>query len=117
MIKMAAALIMVLTAYTNCDPGMRCDGVMASGVQTFDGAVACGSAFEFGTRFCVPALGRCFICQDRGSAIGDNRLDIWMADRSQALEFGRQELEAILPWGRPDSRNKEELWTNYTRLF
>ena len=99
MIKTAIVLTMILTAYTNCDPGMRCDGAMASGLQTFDSVVACGTAFEFGTVFCVPMLGRCFICQDRGSVIGDNRLDIWMAGRAEALEFGRQELQAVLPWG------------------
>lgn len=83
-------ITMTLTAYTDCDPGMRCDGIMASGLQTFDGVAACGPAFAFGTVFVVPGLNRRFVCLDRGGAIGDGNLDIWMADRGVALEFGRR---------------------------
>ena len=54
-------ITMTVTAYTDCDPGMRCDGVTASGALTRDGIVACGLAFPFGTAFFVPALGRVFV--------------------------------------------------------
>ena len=55
-------LLFTITAYTNYDPGMfPCDGVMASGLQTFEGACACGPSFEFGTLFAIPDLGRVFV--------------------------------------------------------
>jgi len=92
----ALAITMTLTAYTDGDPGMRGDGVMASGLNTFDGAAACGPAFDFGTVFVVPVLGRRFVCWDRGSAIGYRNLDIWMYDRSAALEFGVFQAEVVV---------------------
>ena len=94
--RAALAITMTLTAYTDCDPGMRCDGIMTFGVNTFDGAVACGPAFDFGTVFVVPSLGRRFVCWDRGNAIGDRNLDIWMGDRRVALEFGVVQAEVVV---------------------
>jgi len=69
---------------------MRADGITASGLQTFDGACACGSGYEFFTLFYVPSLGRAFVCVDRGNLVGDGNLDIWMEDREEALVFGVQ---------------------------
>lgn len=92
-------ITMTLTAYTDCDPGMRCDGIMASGITTFDGAAACGPTWPFDTVFFVPSLLRSFTCLDRGSAIDDNHLDLWMADRNRALEFGVQEAMVIFTAG------------------
>ncbi len=57
----ATVITMTVTAYTDCDPGMRCDGITASGLLTQDGVVACGPAFDFGTVFIVPTLGRSFV--------------------------------------------------------
>lgn len=89
-------ITVTLTAYTDCDPGMRCDGIMASGITTFDGAAACGPAWPFGTVLYIPSMRRRFVCLDRGSAIGDAHLDLWMRDRQAALEFGVQRAAVIL---------------------
>jgi rare lipoprotein A len=90
MIQTMMVLTMTVTAFTSCDPGMRCDGITASGLQVQDGFCACGPGYEFGALFCVPDLGRCFVCFDRGRLVGDGNLDIWMANRQEALEFGVQ---------------------------
>ncbi len=99
-------ITMTLTAYTDCDPGMRCDGIMASGITVFDGAAACPPAWPFGVVFYIPSLKRWGMCADRGSAIGDGRLDLWMSDRNQALWFGRQELAVVLPWPKLVTENR-----------
>ena len=85
--------VMMVTAYTDCDPGMRCDGITASGIQTRLGVCACGSRYSFGTRFYIPALRRYYICYDRGNLVGDRNLDLWYHYRTDALEFGVKHLE------------------------
>ena len=67
-------------------------GVMASGERTFDGAVACGPSYAFGTLFWVPGVGWT-VCADRGGAISDGHLDLWVETEADALKWGRQELE------------------------
>lgn len=57
----AMVVTMTLTAYTDCDVGMRCDGLAASGLQTFHGACACGYGHGFFTLFYVPGLERWFV--------------------------------------------------------
>lgn len=80
-------MIMIVTAYTNCDPGMRCDGWTKSGIQAHEGIVACGPEWEFGTIVCIQGIG-CYECQDTGSAITRDRLDICFQHRQEALQFG-----------------------------
>jgi len=91
---------LLATAYTSCDLNMRCDGIMASGTHVFDGAAACPPDWPFGVVFYLPELKRWAMCGDRGSAITAGRLDLWMRSRADALEFGRQQLLAVLPWGK-----------------
>jgi rare lipoprotein A len=99
MIQTMLVLTMTLTAYTDCDPGMRCDGITKSGLETREGFCACGELYEFGTFFIVPDLGRSFVCFDRGSSVGDRSLDIWMANREEALAFGVQIHHVeVYPW-------------------
>lgn len=85
--RLLAIMVMIVTAYTNCDPGMRCDGWTKSGIQTHEGIMACGPEWEFGTIFCIQGVG-CYECQDTGSAITHNRLDVWFQHRQEALQFG-----------------------------
>lgn len=81
-----------VSAYWDGD-GMYPFGITASGVPTAPGIVACGPAFPFGTLFVsvdgdMPhAADRCF---DRGGAIHDGRIDVWMESRAAALRFGRR---------------------------
>jgi len=96
LMKIIAVIVLVLTSYTDCDYGMRCDGITTSGEQTYDGVAACGPEYEFGTVFVVPVLGLEVTCLDRGGSIGNGNLDIWMQERGDALEFGVQRATVII---------------------
>jgi len=68
-------------------------GITASGARTHDGLCACGPSYEFGTVFILDA-GAALDCQDRGGAITDSHIDVWVpvdADGSEAtaLRMGR----------------------------
>ena len=78
------------------DPGY---GITASGnyVQEWY-TVAAGPSIPFGTRVYIPYFadypnGGVFVVQDRGGAIGDYNIDVYVNDKATALNFGRQSLE------------------------
>lgn len=80
--------IFMLTGYCdNC--GVEPIGITASMTETRWGVVACGDAFSFGTEFVIEDMG-VFVCEDRGGAITDDRLDIWFLSCRDALEFGNR---------------------------
>ena len=87
---------MLITGYTDCDLGMRCDGVTTSGRLTGDGVCACGDSYEFWTTFYIPRLRKWVICLDRGDAITDGRLDIWFKYRANALQFGIDTYQVVV---------------------
>lgn len=73
------------------DPGY---GVTASGDTVEENqTIACPPSLDFGTSIYVPELDENFICEDRGSAITNGRLDIYTEDLEDALEFGVQDLQ------------------------
>lgn len=91
------------SAYCSCDKccgksgGMTSAGVHASSWYT----IASGSAYPLGTIIYIPYFkdkpnGGWFIVQDRGGAISSNKLDIYMGTHSQALQFGRKNLECYI---------------------
>jgi 3D (Asp-Asp-Asp) domain-containing protein len=86
----ATVVSMSVSAYTNAGGAYPFQGLTASGVQT----VACGPSYPFGTVFIID--GRGYICQDRGGAITDGHVDIWMADEVAALDWGRQTLNVVI---------------------
>jgi 3D (Asp-Asp-Asp) domain-containing protein len=60
--------------------------------------LACPKSMEFGTKVYIPAFETVFTCTDRGSAITEGKLDVYMEELEDALSFGRQHLEVfILP--------------------
>lgn len=73
--------------------------ITASGEPVLEGrTIACPPSIPFGTPIFIPAFENVFYCTDRGSAITEGRLDIYMADVEQALQFGRRKLEVyVLP--------------------
>lgn len=86
--------VMRITAYTNHDPGMDGKGITASGERTQEGrTIAAPSDIPFGTQVYVPALKNTYTVTDRGGAIVGERLDVYMENRAEALQFGVQELE------------------------
>lgn len=91
------------SAYDAC---VKCcgktNGITASGAKASAWyTVAAGSGYPMGTVIYIPALkdkpnGGWFIVQDRGGAISNSKLDIYMNTHEQALQFGRKTLECYV---------------------
>lgn len=95
--------VMVITAYTNHDPGMDGLGITASGEKTVEGrTIAAPPEIPFGAQIYVPELGKTLTVTDRGGAIKGNRLDLFMENREDALQFGKQTLEVVVRYERGD---------------
>jgi 3D (Asp-Asp-Asp) domain-containing protein len=72
-------------------------GITASGEMAWEKiTIACPPSMKFGTKIYIPALENIYTCQDRGSAITEGKLDIYIEDLNHALMFGRQHLEVII---------------------
>lgn len=84
-----------VSAYTDCDTGMRCDGITKSGRKTSHGTLACGRGIPLGTRIEIPGWGT-GTCWDWGSAITDHHVDIWMSNTDDAINWGRRQLEVTV---------------------
>lgn len=94
---------MEVTAYTNgfesCGklPSNPLYGITASGKKTKENwTIAMGKKYKFGTKVYIPELGKVFICEDRGSKIKDNNIDIFMESKLEALKFGRKKLTVYI---------------------
>lgn len=89
-----------VTAYTNGaestgkSAGHPDYGVTASGVRTKTGhTIACPPSMAFGTRLNIEGVG-VRTCEDRGGAITEGHIDLYVAGVSEARSFGRQRLKA-----------------------
>jgi 3D (Asp-Asp-Asp) domain-containing protein len=58
--------------------------------------IACPDSLSFGTRVYIQELENVFTCQDRGSAIEEGKLDVYMEDLKDAQVFGRQKLKVLV---------------------
>lgn len=63
--------------------------------------VAAGRGLPFGTIIYIPYFknkpnGGWFIVQDRGGAISNNRLDVYMSNEKECIRFGRRNLECYI---------------------
>lgn len=82
-----------VTAYSVGDDFTPSHGITASGARVREGlTAACPPEIPFGTRVHIAGVGE-RVCLDRGGAIKGRRLDVYIADRSEALRFGRRKLE------------------------
>lgn len=91
------------SAYCAC---VRCtgktNGITSSGTHAKEWyTVAAGSGYPIGTVIYIPALankpnGGWFVVEDRGGAISNNRIDIYMGSHSSAISFGRRNLECYV---------------------
>ncbi len=70
-------------------------GLTASGYYTRPGYCACGPSYPFGTMFYIPGRGA-VVCADRGGAITDGHIDLWMESEEAAIEWGRHNLAVIV---------------------
>ena len=91
------------SAYCAC---MKCcgktNGITASGAKaTAWYTVAAGRGYAIGTVIYIPASkdkpnGGWFVVQDRGGAISNSKLDVYMCSHNAALQYGRKTLEAYV---------------------
>lgn len=91
------------SAYCAC---VKCCGktnaITASGAKASAWyTVAAGKGYKMGTVIYIPALknkpnGGWFVVQDRGGAISNSKLDIYMGSHSAALQYGRKTVEAYV---------------------
>ena len=63
--------------------------------------VAAGKGYAMGTIIYVPYFanqpnGGWFVVQDRGGAITNSKLDVWMGSYSECIQFGRRNLECYI---------------------
>lgn len=86
---------MSVSAYTNADGAWPYQGLTASGVYAVPGVAACGPGYPFGTLVWAPGHGW-LTCLDRGPAITNDHIDVWMEDRGAAIEWGRQRLHVLI---------------------
>lgn len=91
------------SAYCSCSKccgkttGITSSGEKASAWCT----LAAGKGYPIGTIIYIPYFkdkpnGGWFIVQDRGGAISNNKLDVYMGSHAQALQFGRRTLECYV---------------------
>lgn len=90
-----------VTAYTLAECGKTPDhplyGITASGAKVKEGhTIAAPPDIPFGTKIYIPYFDTIFTVEDRGGAIKGDRLDVYMKDVSEALEFGRRRLDVII---------------------
>ena len=101
--RQATVVSMNASAYCACVSCCgKTNGITASGASaTAWYTVAAGRGVPIGTIIYIPSLshtanGGWFVVQDRGGAISNNRIDIFMNSHTEAIHFGRRNLECHL---------------------
>jgi 3D (Asp-Asp-Asp) domain-containing protein len=75
---------------TGKQPGDLGYGITASGEHVQSNyTLACPPSMAFGTRLEIEGVGK-RVCTDRGSAIKEGRIDVYIPKLKDALTFGRQ---------------------------
>lgn len=86
------AQVYEVTAYSVGDDFTPNHGITASGRRVKDGVTAaCAREIPFGTRVDIEGVGQ-RTCYDRGGRITRGKIDVFMANKSEALAFGRRKL-------------------------
>jgi 3D (Asp-Asp-Asp) domain-containing protein len=96
-------VLMEVTAYTagyeSCQktPDHPLYGITASGEKVKEWhTLAAGPSIPFGTKIYIPEFMKTFVVEDRGGAITDNHLDIYMEKVENAKEFGRKDIYVFI---------------------
>ena len=91
------------SAYCSCKKCCgKTNGITSSGAKASSWyTLAAGKAYPVGTVIYIPYFkdkpnGGWFVVQDRGGAISNSKLDVYMGTHSQALQFGRRSLECYV---------------------
>lgn len=98
-------MVVTMNASAYCACAACCgksNGLTSSGARASAGyTLAAGPGIPIGTIIYIPALsgtsnGGWFVVQDRGGAISNNRIDVFMNSHSEALHFGRKNLQCYV---------------------
>jgi 3D (Asp-Asp-Asp) domain-containing protein len=91
-------VLMNVTAYTaSVEECGKTDGITASGEKVQEHhTLAAGPSIPFGTKIYIPEFMKTFVVEDRGGAITDNHLDIYMERLEDAREFGRKDMYVFI---------------------
>lgn len=82
------------TGKTSRDPAY---GITASGTEVKEGRTcACPPSIPFGSKVYIAELDQTFVCEDRGSAITEGHIDIYMDNLEEALQFGVQSMKVSI---------------------
>lgn len=95
--EMAISIEATVTAYSSSeDETDDRPWEMASGRTVYEGAIACPSRFEFGTRIVIDET--IYTCEDRMNKRyrDGNYFDIWMGSKVDALKYGKQTLSVLV---------------------
>ncbi len=91
------------SAYCSCSKCCgKTNGITASGSKATSWyTIAAGKGYKLGTVIYIPAFankpnGGWFVVQDRGGAISNSKIDVYMGSHSEALQFGRKTLECYV---------------------
>lgn len=92
------------SAYTHFDSG--CNTRTATGTTVIEGRtiavdpsiIPLGSTVRIDSSY--PGISGYYIAEDTGGAIKGNRVDIYMANRGRALDFGRRNVEVTVIGGK-----------------
>lgn len=91
------------SAYCSCAKCCgKTNGITASGARATQWyTLAAGKGYKLGTVIYIPAFkdkpnGGWFVVQDRGGAISNSKLDVYMGSHSSALQYGRRNVEAYV---------------------
>lgn len=71
--------------------------ITASGRRVRDGIIA-SNFLKFGTKVKIPSVfgDKIFIVEDRMHSRFSDRVDIWFSNRSEAVKFGKRQLEIVV---------------------
>lgn len=97
-------VLFTVTAYSDVNGDLNSYGITASGIPTRPGIVACSKEIPFGTYIYLFGQGL-YICEDRGSAITKDRIDIYFPTEEEAINFGKQEMYGIIKFRITKKRN------------
>ncbi len=83
----------------NCTAYTATGNATASGVMPrANHTIAAWSGLPFGTKVYIPALQTTFTVEDRGGAVTEGIIDIYMDSYNDCIQFGRQNLEAYITY-------------------
>lgn len=98
----AQSFVAEVSAYTagyeSCGkpPNHPAYGITANGNKVRKGIIAADTnVLPFGTKVYIEGMG-IFVVDDTGSAIKGNRIDVYMDDLTEAVNFGRQNKKLII---------------------